>query len=294
MDKIAILIKTIYKERVLYNCIESIQKNLIGFEYKIYIADDGPVSTTKYDFYMSLRNLGHIIIELPFNTGASKSRNILLSHIDDEKYILRLDDDFEISHETNIKAMKQILDSNNDIGIVADLERQFGHGKGTLSGRLSSYQGELEIKNGILYKRIKYRRHLKKNSIYDIEYFKCDLTRNMLLIKREVFEDISWDDMLLIAGEHTDFMLQIKKSKWELVFTTNSVHYHREDIIENDEKYNEIKNKNYNFLVRNKSIKMDVFEKKWGIEKEIIKRPFWVFVIAFVGWFLKRIRKVKR
>jgi hypothetical protein len=100
------------------------------------------------------------------------------------------------------------------------------------------------------------------------KYAKADFTRNMILLKREVFNKIKWDERLKFSGEHLDFLLQIKNSEWDLVFTPDSIHKHREDIIENHV------NTNYKKTRKLNDRKNEIFREKWGIENYKIKRPF--------------------
>lgn len=237
MAEIAIFIKTFFREKALANCINSIKKNIGEISYSLYIADDGFVSNRKMELYKELKEEGHIIIILPYDTGASKSRNVLLENLKDEKYILRMDDDFEFYEKTNIVAMKKILDSKREIGAVADLERQVGKGKKVGLDNISRLQGFLEKKGDILIKRIIPLKEFKYLDCNGIKYAKCDLTRNMILLKREVFKNIKWEEKLKFDGEHIDFLMQLKNSRWDLVFTPNSIHIHRGDFKESDSNY---------------------------------------------------------
>jgi hypothetical protein len=154
MNKVAIFIKSFYRDHAILNCINSIEKYFPIVPYKIYIADDGQISARKELLYSRLVDLGHTVARLPENTGASKSRNFLLSRLDDEKYVLRLDDDFELCAETNILAMIDVLNHHKKIGAVADLERQIGVGKGCFSGDISPWQGSLTVEQDLLIKKM--------------------------------------------------------------------------------------------------------------------------------------------
>lgn len=273
MTEIAIFIKTFLREETLFNCINSIEEHLKSLSYRLYIADDSYyISDLKRDIYKRLTDTGHIVIELPFGIGVSKSRNILLQNLRDEKYILRLDDDFEITKETNIIAMKKILENEKNIGAVADLERQMGDGKGVFSGDINTWQGFLEIRGTSLVKKMVSLSQFEYSTVEKFKYAKCDLTRNMILLKREIFNDLKWDENIKFDGEHEDFLLQIKNSRWDLAFTPDSIHLHREDIQnEKMKEYQKIKREDR--LTSEKSISRQIFKDKWGIEKIIIKRP---------------------
>jgi len=289
MTEVAILIKTLLKEKTIINCVKTIEKNLSDIDYRIYIADDGQISTIKKNLYKDLKKKGHKVLELPYNIGASASRNALLRELGEEKFVLRMDDDFHISEETNICDMINVLKEDKNIGAIADLERQIGHGKSVHSGRINPWQGFLLRQNNYLIKKMYPLRKYNFESIANIRVAKSDFTRNMLLIKREVFEDISWDENFPFANEHLDFLLQLKNSKWNVVFTPDSIHWHRDDLSQFDacdlfEEYkkmrisNSHKNKHYQY-----------FLEKWKIRGVKIKRTpeiYWEKIrsICFRFW----------
>lgn len=266
--RLAIFIKTFYRDEALYGCLESIRRFCNVSDYRIYIADDGEIGSEKQAVYKRLRQEGHIVLELPYNCGASKSRNLLLQELGEEKFILRMDDDFHFCAETNLQNMLSILEHDPVIGAVADLEIQKGLGKGTFSGGISTWQGFMDITGGKLEIRLLPKQKFKFRNHEGIQYAKCDFSRNMLLLRRELFTDVRWDEKFHFGGEHLDFLLQIKYSRWELVFTVNSRHLHREDIKYNQElpSYRRIRQKN-------NQKRMLLLEEKWGIKKVIIKRP---------------------
>lgn len=265
---LAVLIKTCFRDEALYQGVASIRQHCKGIDYRLYIADDGPTNPEKQSYYDRLRDEGHCVLELPFNTGASRCRNLLLEHLAEEKYVLRLDDDFHFCAETNLHAMKAILENDVSIGAVADLERQIGLGKGTFSGEISPWQGYLEIKGDVLTKRFVPLSRFRFERAGGVEYARCDFSRNMLLLRRQVFDDVHWDDDLKFAGEHLDFLLQLKYSKWHLAFTTSSIHLHREDIPFGDgyEAYHALRRQN---SAHTEAIMM----RKWGIRRVVIRRP---------------------
>ena len=278
MAEIAVFIKTFMREETFFNCINSLMEHMSNnhISYRLYIADDGEISEKKKKLYENLRCKGHIILELPFNTGASKSRNLLLGELQDERYVLRMDDDFELTNETNIFAMKKILNKKPEIGVVAGLERQIGIGKSVFSKQISPYQGFFIKKGTKLVKKIVPLNKFDYFYVDGIKCAKCDFSRNMLLTKRDIFKEIKWEEKLKFSGEHFDFMLQIKYSPWDLVFTPFSIHLHREDI-ENTNKsiYNKTKIANIE--------KKIIYKKKWDIERTTISRPVLnIFRAAFV------------
>ena len=210
--------------------------------YKLYIADDSEISKRKQKLYDRLKANGHFVLKLPENTAVTKSRNMLLDKVENEKYILRMDDDFCFYEGTDIKAMINILQSNKKIGAVADLEMQKGFGKGVVDGEINKWQGFMKFEDEMLIKKYIKLDDFNYKDANGYKYAFADFARNMILFKKKVFKDIKWDENINFDREHEDLMLQLKKSSWELAFTPDSIHQHREDIENADEiKYSEEK-----------------------------------------------------
>lgn len=232
MSRLAIFIKTLLRERTLVKCVQSIER-YAGVDYRLYIADDGPISAVKRALYDRLSSEGHVVVELPEPTGASGSRNLLLERLGDERAVLRMDDDFCLAQETSLTAMMDVLSHDSRVGAVADLERQIGDGKGVKSGEVRDHQGFIDLS----FRRARLRRVPMHTFSYQVtnngtRYAFCEYTRNMLMIRRKVFDTVRWEPRLQFTGEHLDFLLQIKLSPWSVAFTPDSTHWHREDLFE--------------------------------------------------------------
>ncbi|MBU9713321.1 glycosyltransferase [Evansella tamaricis] len=267
MKKIAVLIKTHEREKAFFTCIRSVQRHFSNhlIPFRFYIGDDSKVISRKKErLYKRLLNKGHFIQRYSKTIAVTAARNSLLDQLQGESYILRIDDDFELTKETNVPKMMKIIEYDNNIGAVTGLERQIGDGKGIVSGELNEWIGFLNVKSGVLQKKIVPVQNFNFLKTDDgINYAKCDLTRNFILLRREVFQDIKWEEKLTFQGEHVDFLLQLKYSKWDVVFTTETIHSHREDFkFKNDQTYRKKKKEK-------KKTKMfrEVFQEKWGIRK---------------------------
>lgn len=231
-DAVAVLVKTRDREEALLTCLRSVRGRLTeqGIDHRIYVADDGPVTPAVREAYTELREEGHVVVEYDGPVGVSRARNDLADRLGEEAWVLRLDDDFELTAETDVAAMRSILERVPDLGLVADLERQVGLGKGTFSGRISDAQGVLERRGDRIVRRLLPPEAFEWERAGPHRFARCDFTRNMLLLRRELLEEVRWDDRLTFAGEHTDFLLQVKASRWEAAFTPDSVHRHRDDL----------------------------------------------------------------
>ncbi len=50
----------------------------------------------------------------------------------------------------------------------------------------------------------------KFESYNGASYAKADYMRNLILLKREVFGSVRWNENLLFMGEHLDYFLELK------------------------------------------------------------------------------------
>jgi glycosyltransferase involved in cell wall biosynthesis len=260
VNKIAIIIKTYNRHQQLIDTISSI-RNYCNVIFRLYILEDGPISHEHRQLLIQLEDEGHYVRIFDNPVGTNKARNEAIDNLRDEAFVLRIDDDFEFTAETDIAKMAQLLTSIPDLGVLGDLEIQKGKGKGLKEGRINDRYGNFAITDTDLLISM-----IGKKNIIDVEktaygkVFVCDLVRNFLLIKRQVFEDIRWDENIFFNKEHEDFLLTIKRSNWRVGFTDQSFHYHNEKII----KSNGIKIRPDSSLYANDEI---YFKNKWKVEK---------------------------
>lgn len=268
VEKVAVLIKTLAREEALLNCVRSVREHLgeQGIAHRIYVADDGPVSSAKLDAYRQLRDEGHRVVEFEEEVGASRARNELVERLEEEDAVLRMDDDFELTAETDVSAMQSILERVSSLGAVADLERQIGLGKGVFSGEISDGQGFFERRGDLLVRRMLPPGTFEYERAGAHRYARCDFTRNMLLIRREVLEQVRWEERLPFAGEHEDFMLQLREAEWDVAFTPDSIHRHRDDLAAAGRTESRAERS------RKRAEAMKVFREKWGIREKTVQR----------------------
>jgi len=246
--KLAIGIKTFLREESLFKAIDSIEK-YISIPYRLYIADDGDISVKKEYLYQQLEKKGHVIIKLPFNSGISVGRNEIVKRFK-EDYILIMDDDIAIQDSEIITNMKNVLDAKDDTGICSGMLHS-ENGSYLISEK---YQKGLqfELDRGILI------RHPSARKIYktkDSMYVYADQVVNFFLAKKEVFDDVMWDNRIKVEWEHLDFFLQLKKTKWKVTSCLNSKAIHM----------NSIHDSNYNYYRR--SVSNNYFYSKHEIHK---------------------------
>lgn len=272
---IAVLIKTTPKRKSLLWVVNSIDLSLNN--YRLYIADEKPIDSWKKELYEKLEKEGHYIKIWNERMAVTKARNHLVSQLQDEKYVMRLDDDFELGGEFNIESMLKVLE-RDDIDFCASIERQIGEGK-TRSGQIRIESGFFTFKkNSVPTLKIlddsKWK-YIKHNGI---RFAHADYFRNLFLIKSKCFDTVKWNEDLIFSGEHIDFFMELKKNGFKGVFTPDSIHLHRDDLkhvsldIENEQVW------------RSKDIqihKKRIFKEKWNgvpVKKHnlffIIKKKF--------------------
>lgn len=211
---IAVGIKTFMRDAALYKTLETYRETLAktGMPYRFYIADDGPQDDRKAMFYAQLEAGGHVVVSLPFDSGISFGRNALLRQIK-EDYVLISDDDVVIRDAESIKRMKAVLDSDENIGLVAaTLKYELG---AYFAGENYAKGLQLERRNRLLA-RIPAPRNIRE-TVDGIHYVYADQVPNIFLAKRDVFRDVSWDNRIKIEFEHMDFFLELMKTKWKAV-----------------------------------------------------------------------------
>ncbi len=263
--KIAIIIKTTPNRFSLKWLLLSIEHALSQHTYRLYIADEQPLPEWKQWLYDELKARGHHVKVWDQPVAVTIARNDLINSLRNETFVLRVDDDFELGGEFNIDAMLTILKQDN-IDFCCDVERQIGEGKGKISG-------ETRIESGHILFRKKNRPVIKfitdsswkYSSFNGISFAKADYMRNLILLKRKVFERVCWNENLLFTGEHVDFFLELKHAGFQGAFTNASIHLHRDDL---KQSAVDIKEEKGLRIKQRKEVRDIELENKWGGKPE--------------------------
>jgi hypothetical protein len=164
----------------------------LGNDVSIIIADDSQnpeMPKVKVPF-----NIKHI--PLPFDTGLSYGRNVMLDHTETLYFIL-LDDDFVFTGATKIEYFLDLMQNNPDLDILAGEVYNNGKRKVRSNCCITFIEGKLT----------KYKKPYKV--IGKLNYY--DFVVNFFIAKTAVIKQIRWDDELKIV-EHTAFFLKAKES----------------------------------------------------------------------------------
>jgi GT2 family glycosyltransferase len=208
----------------LFEVVDSIKKYSRRIDYRIYVLDDGDSDAERDALYADLEKQGHCVLRFPFDIGASAARNAGLQYVS-EPYLLRMDDDFVFTPETRLDRMLAVLEADSTIGGLSGLEIQRHEGRGVTPGETSTGQGYTEQIGRTLWKIPAALSTIQWQRSAGVRFAPCDFCRNFLLLRRELLDEVRWDDRLKIRGEHIDFMLQIvRNTEWQLAFTPDSFH----------------------------------------------------------------------
>ena len=251
----AICMVTFMRDNKMKECVESIRQYYPDEWVRIYIADQNEtISEQTQNYYDDLQKHGHVIVKVPYNSGLSYGRNTLVNQVK-EPYLMIIDDDFRFTQKTDLTKLKNILESDERIGICG----------AKLLGQ-DPYLAWIYY-NPVLKKIFKIKTNYVAHPTYktiqypyrpfETIYEYSDIVLNCFLAKTEIFKDIQWDNDLLLV-EHTDFMLRLKETKWRVTYTTEvECEHHHSD---NTDAYI-----NYRLGI-NRNIGVQKFCEKWGLK----------------------------
>jgi glycosyltransferase involved in cell wall biosynthesis len=225
-QRIAIIIKTINRKGSLFATINSIY-DFSDLPFRLYIADDGRIDKEQAEFYSLLQEEGHVVRTYNQPIAVTKALNELVQSTTTEQFILRIDDDFRFCKDTRVSVLRHILEDVPAIGAISGIERLVR--KAQNIEMIESKQGFFIHADHILFELLmdvhKFPYTHRKCGRFAIVHY----ARNFLLIRRNVFDSVSWNEDLLFKGEHVDFSLRLAKAGWLLAFTPDCIHEHHDD-----------------------------------------------------------------
>lgn len=254
-----------------------------NIELPIFIADDSKVPY-KDNILKEFSDLNIKYFNMPFNSGVSKGRNLLLSNID-TKYFILCDDDFYFDKETNFElAKKKLKEKNVDIlgGMIFDY-RTVRNERDRLIRKLQAslklgiprnYIGEINIENNSII--------TKYDSNFNYEFKLSDMVLNFFLAKTDVVKKIGgWDDSLK-SGEHTEFFIRAKLNDCKVGYTKKLKARHYPLKLKEYSKFREDKGDFYTKKILNKynarkwiAIKNDGTKLVMKLENDSLKKEYY-------------------
>ena len=206
-NKLTIGIKTFCRPKCLDECLMNITKYYKNIN--ILIADDSTNELKKQNKVIINKykqiNKNIKLIDLPFDTGLSKGRNILVNNCK-TKYYLTLDESRFITNKTQIEKMVYFLEETNyDLiaGVVDDKLNRRSWTDG-LFDEINDNSEPIIINVKKVNKKI--------NNNYLEEVYDTNLTLNIFIAKTDKLKQSPWDNRLKI-GEHETFFYYWFKNK---------------------------------------------------------------------------------
>jgi hypothetical protein len=198
-QRVAVMMTTFLRD----DLIMTTMSYYLQFPYRMYVIDQGRHTDEKNKFYTVMRAKGHVIEYADYDCGVSRARNLCLK-LTKEPYILVHDDDQWIREK--IDPQIELLQRHPKIGLVSGT--MLNH----ISNQMQTYNYSLRIENNVLYYE-------------DVKDNIPDTALNFFVAKREMFNDIQWDEKLKLV-EHTDFFLTLKHTQWKVLYDPTFVGDH--------------------------------------------------------------------
>lgn len=140
-----------------------------------------------------------------FDSGLSYNRNRLVD-ITHRPFILMLEDDFVFTEKTSVGFLLKLMDVQENIGVVGGLVKELGHPL--------HWEHKFRRDGDTLYHESDGDDWVKHKTPYK----ETGCVLNFALFRREMLEEIQWDDEQKLA-EHQDFYLRLKDTKWRVLYT---------------------------------------------------------------------------
>jgi GT2 family glycosyltransferase len=212
---VTVIMKTFHRPETATRAVDHLRRYYP--EIRLLVADDSREE-------LAFRHPAAEVVRLPFDSGISRGRNVLLERVETE-YFLLMDDDNWFSRHTRLERMLGVLERER-FDILAchvyfrrQTERLFPR------RRLNGFFMDLRLEDGTL-------RFIDPRCEDARGGCACDLVENFFLARtRRVREIGGWDDRLKVA-EHADFFLRAKRAGLKVGYTplagVDHVHLHRE------------------------------------------------------------------
>ncbi|MDI1354689.1 MAG: glycosyltransferase [bacterium] len=226
-ESLSIIIKTFERPASLRNLLQSIRDQKLT--YPILIADDSKVSSgaiIKKEF----SDLSITYIDLPFDTGLSEGRNVLVNRVSTDFFLL-CDDDYVFEERTDLKRAYYEICTNTldllggeyynyvNIPNLKVFVRQLTHPLRLKRFFLNQYKrsayiGNFTIKGKDCELTVSYDPPSENIST-------CDLVNNFFIARVSAVKDMGGWDKELKMGEHEDFFLRAKQHGLKVAFLAN-------------------------------------------------------------------------
>ncbi|MDP2654939.1 MAG: glycosyltransferase [Candidatus Omnitrophota bacterium] len=252
---VTFLITTFGRKESLFRLLMSIARH--APDAVICIADDGKPFDAKWyrSAFAQLEAAGLRNKPTAWNVGWDKGlsykRNFLVAKAQ-SPFVLILEDDFIFTEETDVSALRQILEHDTTIGIA-------GGGVRNDAGNLTRFVGDVKYSARKREIRLRRRKKLDWSALpWEAErtYARVGVIPNFFLARRVALLENQWDPDIKIHGEHSDFFLRF--SGWGVAYVPSVTVEHAH-----------FKDPEYEAFRRRKEF-LAVMLKKWNADRLVI------------------------
>jgi glycosyltransferase involved in cell wall biosynthesis len=205
MREVSIVVTTFERPESLAFCLSSIRKFYEDVE--IVVVNNGNLSESVET--TSQKNKA-ILINLPFDSGVSKSRNEGIN-FSKKKYTVCCDDDYGFTEMTRLEKFKTVLERDEAVGLVAG---------DVMSAEVAGPRVSRLVVNEKL--KIFYLVPLKSPEMREVDgvcYYYADHVPQFFMMRN--VPELRWDEDLKCQYEHIEFSLRVKREKkWKMAFTS--------------------------------------------------------------------------
>lgn len=249
--QIGFLIPTFMRPEKSKKCIESIYQIFPRDWYRVHVCDQE--NNSRYEYL----HADDCFYNLEYNAGLAKSRQHLATNAK-EPLLIVIDDDFIFSKESDLNTFVQILLDKEENGIVGGQLKNYNHKK------IMKYFYNIEYDSKTLKKieiKPEWKNTFQSRSQKPKKYAEGDLVLNFFMAKKEIFNDVQYDEKYKLT-EHLDFFLQFKlQSDYKVLFTEDVFANHQPE--GNSKEYMQ-----YRHWLHGENVKLGFqrFKEKWGID----------------------------
>lgn len=196
-----VIVKSFRRFDSLLTFCRSVQSHYPGL--KIHVADDSLRDGESYpDAILDLQREPNIHWhQMPFDSGLSAGRNLLVQRATKDILIL-CDDDFVFRTDTRLEHFLTVLDAEPSLSLVAGLVQNAGK-------PVTNWAATYMLKQSANGSRTLSAKPVTTpwQSVGAIRYRRADVAWNFFAARRESLLRVPWDDQFRISGEHIDFFL---------------------------------------------------------------------------------------
>jgi GT2 family glycosyltransferase len=242
------IIKTFLRDDYLFDCVWSMRSAYPNMP--IFVADDGHPSDEKE---AKLKDLGVTkYVRVPFDSGLSRGRNILVDMVE-TPYLLLSDDDHLYTPTTHVEYLRTLME-------IADVA----------SGGFLEPNGVFHFERKLILRGDGRFEHTGSGwpefSVHNgVRYGKCDMTHNFFVARTDLVRSVRWDDDIRIRYEHEDFFYRLWLENTTEVYSPDALLLHKAQGF--------VQSKEYRSHRQDDVGAREIFKQKWGYDRDIPSPP---------------------